>query len=216
MPDLTRRVPVIHAVTSDSIVTRPGFMTQASAIMRSLGSRGAVHLRARALSAAKLHEIAASLAVLQGATDCWLVVNDRVDVALATGARGAQLTSRSMSVSHARIAAPQLLLGASVRTMDEAVAAAHDGASWLVAGNVFETPSHPGVPGRGLSFLDDAAKKTKLPCIGIGGIKPEHVRVLRAAGVYGVAAISGIWNAHDAEQAAIDYLSAYDGDSGSR
>ncbi|MFN2397671.1 MAG: thiamine phosphate synthase [Gemmatimonadaceae bacterium] len=204
-------VPTVHAVTDDRILTRPGFVARAWTIMHVLGKAGAVHLRTSTLSAARLHEIAVALAPLQDTTGCWLAVNDRVDIAAAAGARAVQLTSRSIGVADARIAAPQLAVGASVHALNEALAAAEEGAMWLVAGNVFETPSHPGAPGRGMALLEEISHATKLPCIAIGGIKPEHARILRAAGVHGVAAIRGIWDADDAERAATEYLSAYDG-----
>lgn len=209
-------IPTVHAVTDDRILTRPGFVARAWTIMHVLGTAGAVHIRASSLSAARLYEIAVALAPLQDTTGCWLAVNDRVDVAAAAGARAVQLTSRSIGVADAGIAAPQLAIGASVHALDEALLAASQGARWLVAGNVFETASHPGAPGRGLTLLEEMSQATKLPCIAIGGIKPEHARILRAAGVHGVAAIRGIWDADDAEHAATEYLSAYDGSGMSR
>lgn len=214
--DSPAAIPTVHAVTDDRILTRPGFVARAWTIMHVLGKAGAVHLRASSLSASRLYEIAAALAPLQDTTGCWLAVNDRVDIAAAAGARAVQLTSRSMSVADAGIAAPKLAVGASVHALDEALVAAGEGASWLVAGNVFETPSHPGAPGRGLALLEEIGQATRLPCIAIGGIKPEHARILRAAGVHGVAAIRGIWDADDAEHAATEYLSAYDGSGMSR
>ncbi|MBX6332431.1 MAG: thiamine phosphate synthase, partial [Gemmatimonadaceae bacterium] len=88
--------------------------------------------------------------------------------------------------------------------------AAADGASWVVAGNVYPTPTHAGAPGRGAALVRTIVAAAPVPCIAIGGVKPAHVAALRAAGAHGVAAISGIWGGDDAERAAIDYLSAYE------
>jgi thiamine-phosphate diphosphorylase len=210
VPSPQSPVPIIHAVTDDLILTRPWFLERARRVMGALGGRGAVHLRARIVPTARLFALAQALVEGGRQTACWVVVNDRVDIALAAEAQGVQLTSRSMRVVDAHAIAPALALGASVHAADEAATAEAEGASWVVAGHVFETKSHPGEPGRGVRFVEALRAATRLPCIAIGGIRPAHVRALRAAGVYGVAAITGIWGAADAERAAADYLSAYD------
>jgi thiamine-phosphate diphosphorylase len=205
-------VPVIHVITDDLIITRPAFSDRARSVMGVLGPRGALHVRARVVPAMQLYVLAEGLVDIQAATGCWLVVNDRVDIALAADARGAQLTSRSLVIADARAIAPGLALGASVHSAEGARAAEVAGADWVVAGHVFQTASHPAVGAQGVPFMAAVRAATRLPCIAIGGIRPTHVRALRAAGVYGVAAISGIWGAADAERAASDYLSAYDDD----
>jgi thiazole tautomerase (transcriptional regulator TenI) len=63
---------------------------------------------------------------------------------------------------------------------------------------------------RGNWLLTELAAAVSVPCLAIGGIKPEHVPMLRAARAYGVAAISGIWHADDAAEAAMEYLTRYD------
>lgn len=203
-------IPVIHAVTSDEIVARPDFIDVACGVMSALGSRGALHLRAGRTSGARLQELGEALAAAQKITDAWLVVNDRVDVALVVGARGAQLTSRSLAVPDARLGAPELSLGASCHAVPEGCAAAAAGADWLVAGHVFVTQSHPGVPARGMGLLEGLVRATKVPVVAIGGIRPQDCAPLRQAGIRGVAVIRGIWDAPNAERAAGDYLSAYD------
>lgn len=211
-------LPVVHAVTTDEIITRDDFLTRASGVMRVLGARGAIHLRASAVTSRHLHHLAATLAELQDTTGAWLIVNDRVDIALASGARGIQLTSRSMDAADAIRAAratapgtPQPAFGLSVHGPDQAREAGDgSGISWLVVGHVFETPSHAGEPARGAHMLRDVSAATAVPVIAIGGVRPTHVGELRDHGAYGVAVIRGIWRADDAESAAAEYLSAYD------
>src|SRR5262245_34476393 len=103
--------------------------------MHAGGPRVAVHLRAAKLTGRRIYELASQLADLQDETGAWLVVNDRADVALTSGARGVQLTSRSMSPAHAARSAPALAIGASVHSLDDARAASTEGADWLVAGH---------------------------------------------------------------------------------
>jgi thiazole tautomerase (transcriptional regulator TenI) len=213
-PTTAPALPVIHAVTSDEIVLRDDFIDVACAVMAILGPRGALHLRAGRISAARLQTLAGGLEAAQAITGAWLVVNDRIDLALGARARGAQLTSRSLRVADARRAAPDLALGASVHSLEEARVAASEGATWLVAGHVFATTTHPDEEGRGLTFVRALAAAVTIPIVAIGGVRPEHCRVLREAGAYGLAAIRGIWDAPNAERAASDYLSAYDDAAG--
>jgi thiamine-phosphate diphosphorylase len=204
-------VPVIHAVTTDEIVARPDFIEQAAGVMRALGERGAVQLRAPRTSGAKLYALASALAEHQQSTGAWLVVTDRVDVALATRARGVQLTSRSMGVADALTVAPALAIGASAHSIAEARAACDARATWLVVGQLRD--ERRGVAGP--RALRELAAECGAPVVVIGGVTPAHIRALRGLGVYGVAAIRGIWDAASAEDAAGQYLASYDGVAGS-
>lgn len=199
-------VPVIHAVTTDEIVARADFFDRAAAIMHTLGVRGAVQLRAPHTSGARLYALACNLAELQAVTGAWLVVTDRVDVALAARARGVQLTSRSMGVADALRVAPALAIGASAHSLDEGRTAGEGGATWLVAGQLREEAR--GVAGP--RALRELVAEARVPVVVIGGVTPGHVRGLRGVGVHGVAAIRGIWEAESAEAAARAYVAAYD------
>ena len=184
-------VPVIHAVTDSAAVCRPDFLHTAERNMRALGSRGAVHLRGHMLPAKLLHGLAEKLADLQADTGCWLVVNDRVDIAAAVGARGVQLTSRSMTVRDARAVAPRQRVGTSIHTLQEALDSERDGADWCVAGNIFPTPSHPDRDGAKESFVRDLVGAVSIPVIAIGGVEAEDIPALLDAGAWGVATIRG-------------------------
>jgi len=202
-------VPFVHAVTTDEVVARADFIDVACSVMGALGPRGALHLRASRAHGGRLQELGETLAAAQKVTGAWLVVNDRVDVALAVHAKGAQLTSRSLTAADARRAAPALAIGASVHGLAEGVEASNSGADWLVAGRVFAV-THPGEDGRGMAFVEALVAAVQVPVIAIGGVRASHCRALRLAGVHGVAVIRGIWDAPNAERAAADYLSCYD------
>jgi thiamine-phosphate diphosphorylase len=204
-------VPAIHAVTTDEIVGRPDFIERAAGVMQALGARGAVQLRAPRTSGARLYAIASELAALQETTGAWLVVTDRVDVALATRARGVQLTSRSIGVVDALEVAPALAIGASVHSLREARAACEARATWLVVGQL--TAERRGISGP--RALRELVAECGVPVVVIGGVTPGHVRALRGLGVYGVAAIRGIWDVESAKDAASAYLAAYEGSAAS-
>lgn len=202
-------VPFVHVVTTDDVIARAGFAATAAAIMARLAGRGALHLRAPRTPGAKQYALATELAAVAQATGCWLLVNDRADVALAAGATGVQLTSRSIGVGDVRALSAELRVGASVHSPEDASIAATEGADWVVAGHVFDTLSHAGDPGRGLGFLENVAA-CGLPTIAIGGIVPTHLPLLLRHGAHGVAVIRGVWDAENAERAAAEYLSAHE------
>jgi thiazole tautomerase (transcriptional regulator TenI) len=203
-------VPFVHVVTTDAVVARPDFIDLACGVMAVLGPRGALHLRASQASGARLQALGETLSAAQQVTGAWLVVNDRVDVALVVRARAAQLTSRSLTAADARRAAPALAIGASVHSVREGVEAARNGADWLVAGRVFAHSTHAGEDGCGMEFVEGVIAAVHVPVIAIGGVRPQHCRALRLARVHGVAVIRGVWDAPNAERAASDYLSCYD------
>ncbi len=187
--------PVVHAVTDSQSVLSAGFNDRAVQVMRALGSRGAIHLRCSRATGRQFYEAANWLAQFQDETGCWLIVNDRVDVAREVGARGAQLASHSLQIAEARIVAPDMLLGASVHRVEEAVEAEKTGAAWCVAGTIFETPSHEGRAPARIDFIERLAGAVTIPVIAIGGITPDNVPELVNAGAYGVATIRGVgWN----------------------
>ena len=212
------RFPIVHAVTDSNTVAQEGFLERASAVMRSLGPRGALHLRSSRISGREFHEIALELAAHQESTGCWLIVNDRVDVALAVGARGIQLASHSLRVPEALAAAPQVPIGASIHSVEEAIEAERAGAAWCVAGTVFETPSHAGRPTARVKFIADVARAIEVPVIAIGGVTPDDVPALIEAGAHGIATIRGAGWEHAGGgfiEPVTRYISAYDSVSGS-
>ncbi len=200
-------IPVVHAVTSDEIMLRPGFLRKARAVMMVLGDKGAIHVRSQLLDSPTLFGITLDILLLHAETGCWCIVNDRVDIALASGAHGVQLTAKSLKLSDVQKLAPALRIGASVHSTEEAVEAEQAGADWCVAGHVLETPSHPGEPRRESNFINELVAEVRIPVIAIGGVRPEHVKLLVHKGAHGVAAIRGIWEDENSELAASRYLS---------
>jgi len=139
--------------------------------------------------------------------DATVVVNDRVDVALAAGAAGVHLGADDLPVREARRIAPRLLIGATCRDREQVAAAAHDGADYAGFGPLFATQSKSGLPDPfGLGAL--AAAHGVLPLIGIGGIDAVRAGGARAAGAHGVAVIGGLWRQPDPLVAAKELVAA--------
>jgi thiamine-phosphate diphosphorylase len=124
-------------------------------------------------------------------TSTRVLVNDRLDVALAAGAHGVHLPSHGVPADRIRAVAPRgLLIGRSVHDSAEAALAARDGAlDYLIFGTVFPSASKPGVTAAGLERLAETARAVSLPVLAIGGITTERIRSVMASGAAGVAAV---------------------------
>jgi thiamine-phosphate diphosphorylase len=170
----------------------------------------AVQLREKDLGAAELARLGRALRPLTAERGALLIVNDRVDVALAVGADGVQRTSTSLAVADIlAIGDKRLRVGASVHSVAEAVAAAEAGADWVVFGPVYDTPSKRQYgPPQGLDALEQVARAVSIPVVAIGGITPERVPAVRRAGACGVAVISAILAADSPATATRRFLDA--------
>jgi len=135
--------------------------------------------------------VSACVAAVEG-TRTRILVNDRLDVALAAGAHGVHLRADSFSASRVREVAPApFLVGRSVHSVEEALAAAlAGGLDYLIFGTVFDTPAKAGRAPAGLAGLAAVSCATRLPVLAIGGITPARIPEVMAAGASGAAAIS--------------------------
>jgi thiamine-phosphate pyrophosphorylase len=158
-------------------------------------------VRAKGLADAALLAFAEEVVAAVRPLGAVVVVNDRVDVALASGADGVHLGRDDLPVAVARRLAPDLLVGATCRDRDQARQAAADGADYAGFGPVFATDSKSGLPA---PLGTDAVRESAgiLPLIGIGGVDAGTAPALRAAGAHGIAVIGAIWRQRDPVAAA--------------
>jgi thiamine-phosphate pyrophosphorylase len=154
----------------------------------------AVQVREKDLSAAEVAALCRRLREPTRERGTVLIVNDRADVALAVGADAVQRTHASLSVADIRrVVDKRLSIAASVHSREDALTAEAEGADWIVFGPVYDTASkRPYGPPQGLARLEAVTAAVRIPVIAIGGITPERVGEVRAAGAHGVAAISAI------------------------
>ncbi|HEX9887018.1 MAG TPA: thiamine phosphate synthase [Longimicrobiales bacterium] len=197
-----RPVPRVHVVTDDAVLERSGFPDEARRVMEAGGAAVAFHVRGPGTSGRILHDVALGLRRIGRDTGTMLVVNDRVDVALALGLDGVHLGARSLPVDVALSLLPEgTRVGASTHGPEEAGAAEASGAHYLFVGAVFETPSHAGREGGGTALVRRVRARTTVPLVGIGGIEVGRVAEVLAAGAHGVALIRGVWQTPDPAEA---------------
>jgi thiamine-phosphate pyrophosphorylase len=156
-----------------------------------------VQVREKDLPGCHLLNLAASFKDAVGSR-ALLIINERADVAMATGADGVQLPEDALPVTAVRrIMGSQALIGRSVHSEEGALRAAADGADFLIVGTMYATSSHPtatlsgpGLVRRIAQLLEE--KDASVPLVGIGGITAGNLGEVIRAGAGGVAVISSI------------------------
>jgi thiamine-phosphate diphosphorylase len=184
--------PVICMITDGQVAAGHGGPALVEAVRSA--ARAGVHLiqlRERALDDRDLALLAGACVNAVRGTRTRIVVNDRLDVALASGAHGVHLRGDSFPAQRARtIAAPGFLIGRSVHSVEEARRASADRAvDYLLFGTVFASMSKPGREPAGVAMLADAAQATLVPLLAVGGITAGNAALVARAGADGVAAI---------------------------
>jgi len=170
----------------------------------------AIQLRDKSADARRLLDIARALRSVTRDAGVLLIVNDRIDVAMAADADGVHLGPGDLPVSHARAVAPEgFLIGYSTDDPCVAKRAADDGADYLGVGAVYRTHSKPGLAGEaiGPSRVADVLRAADLPGVGIGGITPANAATVFATGA-GVAVLSAIMHSDHPAGSILDILAA--------
>ncbi|MGY0389495.1 thiamine phosphate synthase [Nocardioides sp. WG-D5] len=183
------------------------------ALLPAFAEVGVTGFQVRDKTATTRELLALTAAVIErvGTYEACVVVDDRLDVALAAGADGVHLGASDLPVAEARriadAVAPGLVIGATCRDRAAVEAAAAAGADYAGFGPVFATTSKAGLPSPlGVAAVTDAAGV--LPLIAIGGISAESAGPVHAAGAHGVAVIGGLWRQPDPLQAAKELVKA--------
>ncbi|MEI6847450.1 MAG: thiamine phosphate synthase [Chlorobiaceae bacterium] len=150
-----------------------------------------VQIREKHFEAKQLFYLALKAAESTLSKEVLLVINERVDIAVATGLQGVHLPENSCPPDKLRTVAPELLIGCSVHSPSSALIAEESGADYLLFGPVFDTPSKRkyGLP-QGSDKLGKLCRSTSLPVFAVGGITHQNASQCIDNGAYGVAGIS--------------------------
>ncbi len=196
-------LPRLHLITDDAVLRMPGFPDTARSILLAHGAEVALHLRGHGLAGGELYRLAEALGTAARESGACLLVNDRVDLALAAGADGVQLGRRSLPIAAARrLLGAARRIGFSAHGAEELRHAEAAGADHLIFGTVYPSATHPGEATAGLEGLRRMTAATILPLIAIGGMTTARVGEVRAAGAHGIAVLGGVWHADRPEAAA--------------
>lgn len=152
-----------------------------------------VQYRAKTASSAEMYAEALQLKALCDSFKVPLIINDRLDIAMAVGAAGVHLGQDDLPCAAARkILGEDYIIGVSAHNPAEAKAALQSGADYLGCGAVFGTATKADVKKLGTDGLAAICKAKGLPVVGIGGVTADNYREVRAAGADGAAIVSGI------------------------
>lgn len=199
-----RPLPRLFAFTDRSIRTGERIGATAAAIA-SIGPAVALVARDHEATGAELTDFAIALLARARPADAALVVAGRPDIAAAIKAHGVHLRGMDLTPADARGILRNGWVGRSIHSVYEAGRAVDEGADYLVAGPVYETPSHPNRTPLGLALIEEVVQLGR-PVIAIGGITPTRVADVREAGAWGVAAITALWRAQHPARAALAML----------
>ncbi|MDD4870000.1 MAG: thiamine phosphate synthase [Kiritimatiellae bacterium] len=174
------------------------------------GGISLVQLREKHLSPQDFMKLAVEARKLTTDAGALLIINDNLEVAQSVGADGVHLGQADFPVREARLMTPDLIIGASTHSVQEAVKAQDDGASYVNIGPLFPTKTKKwDAKFLGMDGLKEISAVVKIPFTVMGGIKKRHIPELRAAGVRTVAVVTEITAADNPEQAARDLLSLF-------
>ena len=190
---MTESLPRLYLITDRHQVPEGRQLLEVVEELLQAGVR-MVQLREKDLSAAELYPLAKELRSLTQRYKSLLLINDRIDLALAIGADGVHLGHHSLPIKIARkILGPNSLIGVSTHSVTEVKSAQNQGADFVTYGPVYFTPSKAayGDP-VGIESLQKVCNTCKIPVYSLGGIKVNNTKETLQTGSHGVAMISAL------------------------
>jgi thiamine-phosphate pyrophosphorylase len=193
----------LYAVTDRSWLEGKRFIDQVEQAI--LGGATMIQLREKSVSTREFFNMASEVKQVTVRYGIPLIINDRLDIALAVDAAGLHVGQDDMPVVTARrLLGPGKILGVSVANMAEAIQAEKDGADYLGAGAVFSTGTKGDAAYVERPELERITGAVAVPVVAIGGINETNVLLLRNTGIQGIAVVSAIFAKDDPRKAAED------------
>jgi thiamine-phosphate pyrophosphorylase len=170
------------------------------------GGADVIQLRDKEMDSRGLYKAALEIRELTRARDALFIVNDRLDIAMASEADGVHLGQSDLPIEAARMLVPPwFIIGVSATNVHEGLEAAKAGAHYIGLGPIFATNSkRDAASACGLAAITELRKRVSTPIVGIGGISKDNAAEVIAAGADGVAVISAVVSQTDIAQAARD------------
>ncbi|MCY6960022.1 thiamine phosphate synthase [Clostridium brassicae] len=182
----------LYLVTDRSFLNGRGFKECVEQAIE--GGVTLIQLREKNISTREFLAIAFQIKEITSKYNVPLLINDRIDIALAVDADGVHLGQSDMPINSARkILGENKIIGISANTLNEALEAESCGANYLGLGPIFYTTSKKDINTPiGLDGLKEITKKIKIPCVAIGGINSSNTKEIMESGVNGISVISAI------------------------
>ena len=177
-------LPKLYAIT-DRKQFKYDFETQIKKMLNN-GIRF-FQLREKDLSSYELFEYALKLSEILKNYNAYFTINDRLDVAILTGAVGVHLPENSIPIKAIKSKFPNIIVGKSCHSLEQVLEAEKEGADYVYLSPIFKT-NKKGEP-KGLEYLKDVCKKVNIPVYALGGITEDKIDKVLEAGAYGIAGI---------------------------
>ncbi|MEW5549476.1 thiamine phosphate synthase [Peribacillus frigoritolerans] len=183
----------LYLVTEESIAIEELTRIIAESVS---GGVSIVQLREKNNSSLSFYEKASALKQLLNELSIPLIINDRVDIALAVGADGIHIGQDDLPLPVVKKMVPEdMIVGVSVSTLEEALEAERNGADYIGVGSVFPTKTKQDATLMALEDLGEICRGVSIPAVAIGGITADNMSALSDSGLSGTAVVSAIMNA---------------------
>lgn len=170
-----------------------------------------VQLREKDCDSKEYYELAKSLKKITDSHGVPLIIDDRVDIALAVDAAGVHVGQSDLPADVVRrILGPGKIIGVTAKTLEQAKKAKADGADYLGVGAMYPSTTKTDAIGIGKETLQQICQEVDLPVVAIGGITADKVPELKKCGIAGVAVISAILGAKDRKASAIEFRKVWE------
>ena len=198
----------LYFITDSTCVPEDRFLPIVEAACK--GGATIVQLREKDKSTREYMDLAKDVHEITARYGIPLIIDDRVDVALAIGAEGVHVGQSAMPVRLARsLMGNSKIVGATTKTVPQALEAYEQGADYLGCGAIYPTTTHVKTVITPIETLKDVVKAVPIPVNAIGGLNKDNIFVLKGSGIAGVCAVSAIMKAEDPETAAQELKQAF-------
>ena len=195
----------LYLCTDRRLMTSPTIEASAESALR--GGTTVIQLREKDCSSREFYELGLRVKKITDAYHAPLIINDRVDIALAVGAAGVHVGQGDLPCKVVReMVGPDMIVGVSAATLDEAVQAEEDGADYLGVGAMYATATKTDTRPVSMEELLKIRAAVKIPIVVIGGINKQTLGNFKGTGVNGLAVVSAIVAQPDPEAAARELL----------
>lgn len=197
-----KKIGRFHVLTDTVLQTRFSHVGLAERALA--GGADTIQFRQKSGETREMIRVAEEIRALCAKSGATFIVNDRVDVALASGAHGVHLGQEDFPIPLARkLLGKEAIIGGSAGTLEEVRRCLEEGADYIGVGPVYPTTSKEDAgPACGLAFLEEIIKAIPLPVIAIGGLTADNALPVLRAGVFGIAVISAVCCQKDPAEAA--------------
>lgn len=195
----------LYLCTDRRLMTSPTIEASAESALR--GGTTVIQLREKDCSSREFYELGLRVKKITDAYHAPLIINDRVDIALAVGAAGVHVGQGDLPCKVVReMVGPDMIVGVSAATLEEAVRAEQDGADYLGVGAMYATATKTDTRPVSMEELLKIRAAVKIPIVVIGGINKQTLGNFKGTGVDGLAVVSAIVAQPDPEAAARELL----------